>query len=129
MLPVERCVGGSNPRRTQEQGGEFLAEEIAKRVVTYQNGSPSTIIGPPTSGARVLNEFWRDALDGEWRWTVAGTPGTWLQSQAGAYSRETTVGATPALQRPAGGFGGSMTLRHRSSVRVPQRVVERRHMP
>lgn len=39
----------------------ILAEEIAKRVATYQNGSPTTVIGPPTSGTRVLNEFWRDA--------------------------------------------------------------------
>jgi len=37
---------------------EVLAEELAKRVATYQNGSPTTVIGPPTSGARVLNEFW-----------------------------------------------------------------------
>jgi hypothetical protein len=42
-----------------------LAEEIAKPVATYQNGIPATIIGPPTSGDRVLNEFWRDVLGGE----------------------------------------------------------------
>ncbi len=30
---------------------EVLAEEITKRVATYQNGSPTTLIGPPTSGA------------------------------------------------------------------------------
>lgn len=44
---------------------EVLAEESAKRVATYQNGTPTTIIGPPTSGTRVPNEFWRDALGGE----------------------------------------------------------------
>ncbi len=54
----------------------ILAEEIAKRVATYQNGSPTAIIGPPTSGTRLLNEFWRDALGGEWRCTGTGTPGT-----------------------------------------------------
>jgi hypothetical protein len=43
----------------------ILAGEIAKRVATYQNGNPTTVIGPPTSGTRVLNEFWRDALGGE----------------------------------------------------------------
>ena len=57
----------------------ILAEEIAKRVATYQNGSPTTIIGPPTGGTRVLNEFWRDALGGEFRCTQASTPGTWIQ--------------------------------------------------
>ena len=58
---------------------ELLAEEIAKREGTYQNGRPTTIIGPPTSGCRVVNEFWRDALGGELRCTGAGTPGTWIQ--------------------------------------------------
>ena len=57
----------------------ILAEEIAKRVATHQNGSPTTIIGPPTSGTRVLNEFWRDAMGGEFRCTQASTPGTWIQ--------------------------------------------------
>ena len=57
----------------------LLAEAIAKRVATYQNGSPTTIIGPPKSGARILNEFWRDALGGDWVCTGAGTPGTWKQ--------------------------------------------------
>jgi len=31
----------------------ILAGEIATRTPTYQNGSPTTIFGPPTSGARV----------------------------------------------------------------------------
>jgi len=40
---------------------EVLAEGVPKRVATYQNGSPTKIIGPPTSGTHVLDEFWRDA--------------------------------------------------------------------
>ena len=52
---------------------EVLAEEIAKRVATYQNGSPTTVIGPPTSGTRVLDEFWRDALGGGFRCTAPAT--------------------------------------------------------
>ena len=59
---------------------EILAEEVAKRLPTYQNGSPTPIIGPPTSGAHVQHEFWRDALGAEYRCTVAGTPGTWIQT-------------------------------------------------
>ena len=58
----------------------ILAEEIAKRVATYQNGNPTTIIGPPTSGARVLNEFWRRALGGEWRCTRWARQGRGLRS-------------------------------------------------
>ena len=72
-----------------------LAEEIAKRVATYQNGSPTTIIGPPTSGTRVLSEFWRDALGGEWNCTVAGTPGTWLQIRPAAVTANPSSGTIP----------------------------------
>ena len=73
----------------------LLAEDIAKRVATYQNGSPTTVIGPPTSGARVLNEFWRDALGGEWRCTGAGTPGTWLQIRPAAVTADPSSGTIP----------------------------------
>ena len=44
---------------------EVLAAETAKREGTYQNGSPTTVIGPPSTGTHVLDEFWRDALGGE----------------------------------------------------------------
>lgn len=41
---------------------EVLAGETAKRDPTYQNGIPTTVIGPPTTGDHVIDEFWRDAL-------------------------------------------------------------------
>ena len=56
-----------------------LAEEVGNRAAVCANGSPTTIIGPPNSGSRVLNEFWRDALVGEWVCTAAGTPGILMQ--------------------------------------------------
>jgi len=59
---------------------EIIAAELALRQPSYVNGVPTTIIGPPTSGAHLKDEFWRDALAGEWTCTVAGTPGTWKQS-------------------------------------------------
>lgn len=73
----------------------ILAEEIAKRVATYQNGSPTAIIGPPTSGARVLNEFWRDALCGGRRCTAAGTPGTWIQIRPADVTADPSSGVIP----------------------------------
>ncbi|MBE7501487.1 MAG: hypothetical protein HS113_14530 [Verrucomicrobiales bacterium] len=73
----------------------LLAEDIAKRVATYQNGAPTTVIGPPTSGVRVLHEFWRDALGGEWRCTGAGTPGTWIQIRPAAVSADPASGTIP----------------------------------
>jgi hypothetical protein len=74
---------------------EVLAAELAKREPTYQNGSPTTVIGPPTSGARVLNEFWRDALGGEFRCTAAGTPGTRTQIRPAAVAADPTTGTIP----------------------------------
>ena len=93
----------------------ILAEEIAKRVATYQNGSPTTIIGPPTSGARVLNEFWRGALGEEFGCTVAGTPGTWKQVKPAAITADPSSGTIPTgylvlnvttghIKRHAGGY-------------------------
>ncbi|HOB98840.1 MAG TPA: hypothetical protein PKM43_08870 [Verrucomicrobiota bacterium] len=73
----------------------ILAEEIAKRVATYQNGSPTTGIGPPTSGTRALAEFWRDALGGEWRCTEAGTPGTWIQIRPPPVTADPSTRAIP----------------------------------
>lgn len=73
----------------------ILAEESAKRLATYQNGSPTTIIGPPTSGTHVLDEFWRDALGGEWVCTVAGTPGTWKQIKPAPVAADPASGTIP----------------------------------
>jgi len=73
----------------------ILAEESAKRLATYQNGVPTTIIGPPTSGAHVLSESWRDALLGEWVCTAAGTPGTWMQIRPAPVTADPTSGIIP----------------------------------
>ena len=84
-------------------------------LATHQNGSPTTIIGPPTSGARVLTEFWRDALGGEFRCTGAGTPGTWLQIRPAAVTADPSSGTIPTgylilnvttghIKRHAGGY-------------------------
>ncbi|MCZ7640425.1 MAG: hypothetical protein M5U12_32845 [Verrucomicrobia bacterium] len=97
-ITPSRLNGVSNAALFRELTADnfiLLAEEIAKRVATYQNGSPTTIIGPPTSGARVLAEFWRDALGGEWRCTGAGTPGTWLQIRPAAVIIEPSSGTIP----------------------------------
>ena len=106
-----------------------MAEEIAKRVATYQNGSPTTIIGPPTSGTRVLNEFWRDALGGEWVCTVAGTPGTWMQIRPAAVTADPSSGTIPtgylvwnvtesAVKRHAGSYFCEITVGANASAKV-----------
>ena len=107
----------------------LLAEEIAKRVATYQNGSPTTIIGPPTSGDRVLNEFWRDALGGEWVCRAAGTPGTWQQIRPAAVVSDPSAGTIPvgyaiwnvsdgAVKRHAGTYSWEITVGADASAKV-----------
>jgi len=94
---------------------EVLAADVAKREPTYVNGTPTTIIGPPTSGARFLNEFWRDALGGEFRCTAAGAPGTWIQVRPAAVTADPISGTIPTgyliwnvttghIKRHAGGY-------------------------
>ena len=74
---------------------EVLAEEIGKRLASYQIGSPTTILDPPTSGTRVVNEFWRDALGGDWVCTVTGSPGTWSQIRPAAVTADPPSGTIP----------------------------------
>ena len=98
-----------------EDNFEVLAADVAKREPTYVNGSPTTVIGPPTSGARVLSEFWRDALLAEWACTAAGTPGTWMQIRPAPVTSDPTSGTIPTgylihnvttghIKRHAGGY-------------------------
>ena len=54
---------------------EVLSEELFKVTPTYQNRAPNTVIGPPTSGERVLRVLWKDSLGGWWKCTAAGTLG------------------------------------------------------
>ncbi|HNQ88371.1 MAG TPA: hypothetical protein PKM73_07155 [Verrucomicrobiota bacterium] len=107
----------------------ILAEESAKRLATYQNGNPTTIIGPPTTGTRALNEFWRDALGGEWVCTFAGTPGTWKQAKPAAVTADPSSGTIPtgylvwnvtdgAVKRHAGSYSWEITVGASASAKV-----------
>jgi hypothetical protein len=82
---------------------------------TCQNWSTTTIIGPPTVGARVQDKFWRDALGGEWVCTAAGTPGTWMQWRPASVVVDPSSGTIPTdylilnvttghIKRHAGGY-------------------------
>jgi len=74
-----------------------------------------TSSGLATPGARVLNEFWRDALGGEWVCTAAGTPGTWMQWRPAPVTADPASGTIPTgylilnvttghIKRHAGGY-------------------------
>ncbi len=64
-----------------ESNFQVLAIEIAKRKPTYVGGVTTTIVGPPTTGTAVVDQYWRDANLAGYRCTVAGTPGTWRQTE------------------------------------------------
>ena len=98
-----------------ETNFEILTAEVFKQEPTYVSGVPTTTIGPPTTGAHVLNEIWKDALGGWWRCTVAGTPGTWRQVLPAAVTADPATGTIltgylilnvtqGTLKRHAGGF-------------------------
>lgn len=92
LLDVEDAA---EPRTVIQQNMEVLARRIWKREGTYQNGSETTLIGPPTSGERVLKEHWIDSLGGEFVCTVAGTPGTWKQTRPAVVNGEPGSGTIP----------------------------------
>ena len=104
-------------------------QELPERVAAYHDGSPTTIIGPPTSGTRVLDGFWHHALGGEWRCTGAGTPGTWLQIRPAAVTADPGSGAIPvrysvwnvpdgAVKRHAGSYSWEITVGANASTKV-----------
>jgi hypothetical protein len=98
-----------------ETNFEILTTEVFKQEPTYVSGVPTTTIGPPTTGDRILNELWKDALGGWWRCTAAGTPGTWRQILPAAVTADPSSGTIPTgylilnvtqgtLKRHAGGY-------------------------
>jgi len=90
-----------------ETNFEILSAELFKREATYQNGSPNTVVGPPTSGDHVLAEAWKDSLGAVWVCVTAGTPGTWRQVSPAAVAADPATGAIPTgyvIVRPDQGW-------------------------
>ena len=79
MTHLSTVVGVANPETVVEANFTTVDEFIAKRIATRVSGVVTTTVGPPTSGTFAVGQFWRDANCAEYRCTVAGTPGTWLQ--------------------------------------------------
>jgi len=98
-----------------QQNWVIANEELFRRVPTYQNGSPNTLNGPPTSGTWNVGDFWRDQNRAEFVCTVAGTPGTWRQITPATVTADPASGTFPTgylilnvtdggLKRHAGGL-------------------------
>lgn len=78
-----------------QQNWVIASEELFRRVPTYQNGSPNTQNGPPTSGAWNVGDFWRDQNGGGFVCTVAGTPGAWRQITPATVTADPGSGSFP----------------------------------
>lgn len=78
-----------------DQNWVIASEELYRRVPTYQNGSPNTLNGPPTSGAWNVGDFWRDQNRAEFVCTTAGTPGTWRQTTPASVTVDLAIGTFP----------------------------------
>ena len=113
LLDIE---GVGDPVAVCQTDFEILSEEVFEFTPTYQNGTPTTVIGPPTTGTHVAEERWHDANFAEYRCTVGGTPGTWRQHYSGVVGSEPSSGTIPTgyliedasdynrLKRHAGGY-------------------------
>lgn len=69
-------------RVTQTETNFEMLEAVAMELnPTLVSGVENTLVGPPTTGARLKGELWADSLCAKWRCAVAGTPGTWRQQE------------------------------------------------
>lgn len=87
--------GVGDPVSILQDDLEILNEELFEIVPSYQSGSPTTVIGPPVTGAHILDERWKDKYNAEFRCTVAGTPGTWRQEKPGVVASPPGSGTIP----------------------------------
>ena len=112
-----------------QQNWVIASEELFRRVPTYQNGSPNTLNGPPTSGTWNVGDFWRDQNGAEFVCTVAGTPGTWRQTAPATVNADPAGGTFPAgylmlntsdggLKRHAGGLSWEVQVGASTSSKV-----------
>ncbi|MBX3744176.1 MAG: hypothetical protein KF833_02600 [Verrucomicrobiae bacterium] len=124
-----------------QQNWVIASEELYRRVPTYQNGSPNTLNGPPTSGTWSVGDLWRDQNGAEFVCTVADTPGTWRQATPATVTADPAAGSFPTgylilnvsdggLKRHAGslswevqvGAGTSSKVGFHGATPTPQRA-------
>lgn len=78
-----------------QQNWVIASEELFRRLATYQNGTPNTLNGPPSTGTWNVGDFWRDQKGAEFHCAGAGTPGTWRQITPARVSADPASGTYP----------------------------------
>ncbi len=112
-----------------QQNWVIASDELFRRVPTYQNGSPNTLNGPPTTGMWSVGDFWRDQNRAEFVCTVAGSPGTWRQTAPATVTADPASGTFPAgylilnisdggLKRHAGGLAWEVLVGATAAAKV-----------
>lgn len=79
-------IDGPNSGITAEgvvTAGQFVGS--FRERPSLVDGTPTTALGPPSSGTFEVGDIWLDARLGKFRCTVAGTPGTWIQTIPNIY--------------------------------------------
>jgi hypothetical protein len=92
---LEDVEGVGDPVAAAQFNFEVLTRQVWKYEPTYVSGVATTTVGPPTTGAHILNEKWVDALGSPWKCTSAGTPGSWLQQFPAVVETNPTTGTIP----------------------------------
>lgn len=72
-------TGADDPQTIVEQNFAIIARQLWTRVPTYQNGVPTAVVGPPTTGNHIQDELWTDCYGASWVCLTSGTPGNWKQ--------------------------------------------------
>ena len=93
--PLLTVQGSGDPAAAAQTNFEELASDFYGYRPTRVSGIETTLIGPPTAAAHILNERWVDAYGAAWRCTVAGTPGTWRQETPAVRAGEPSSGTIP----------------------------------
>jgi hypothetical protein len=112
-----------------QQNWVIASDELFRRLPTYQNGSPNTLNGPPTSGAWSVGDFWRDQNGAGFICTAAGTPGTWRQITPATVTADPASGTFPTgylilntadcgLKRHAGALSWEVQMGAETSTKV-----------
>jgi hypothetical protein len=112
-----------------QQNWVIASDELFRRVPTYQNGTPNTLNGPPTSGTWNVGDFWRDQNRAEFVCTAAGTPGIWRQTIPATVTTDPVSGTFPTgylilnvadggLKRHGGGLSWEVQVGPAASSKV-----------
>jgi hypothetical protein len=92
MLDIQNA---GDPIRVSQNNFEEINRTLYSFGPSKVAGVATTVVGPPTTGAHLLDERWTDAWGATWRCVTAGTPGTWRQETPAVRSTTPDSGTIP----------------------------------